>query len=246
MATVGFGLESANVVGYTETGLLSNGQAKGVGSAFVNVDNTDMTLANLTVVGYDTEEGYADMEIQAQQLTGGGATLNGMTYYWCDFEEDGVKYYGWYDENMNDYNSLPLIPGEGWWIYSSSDNYKIQTAGAVSDKPITVPLLGGAQAKLVSNPMPTSLDLGQVVIKGYNAEEGYADMEIQAQQLTGGGATLNGMTYYWCDFEEDGVTYYGWYDENMNDYNSLELGSSEALWVYSPSSSLYVEFPSPL
>ena len=205
-----------------------------------------MTLGNLTVVGYNAEDGYAEYEIQAQQLTGGGATLNGMTYYWCDFEEEGVKYYGWYDENMNDYNSLPLVPGEGWWIYSSSSDYKIQSAGAVPSKPIPVTLLAGGQAKLVSNPMPTKLTLGDVVIKGYNTEEGYADYEVQAQQLTGGGATLNGMTYYWCDFEEEGVTYYGWYDENMNDYNSLSLEPGESLWVYSPSTSFYVEFPAPV
>ncbi len=126
IATVGFSLESVNVVGYGQTGLLNGGQAKGVGASFVNVDNSDMTLGNLTVVGYNAEEGYAEYEVQAQQLTGGGATLNGMTYYWCDFEEEGVTYYGWYDENMNDYNSLSLEPGESLWVYSPSTSFYVE------------------------------------------------------------------------------------------------------------------------
>ena len=56
-----------------------------------------------------------------------------------------------------------------------------------------------------------------------------------------------GTTYYWYDFtDEDGVAYYGWYGENGEDYNGIELAPDEGLWIYSPSTSFSVEFPSPL
>ena len=221
----------SDVVGYDSTGLLSGGQAKGVGASFINVDNSDLTLGDLTVTGYDTSEGYADFEIQAQQLTGGGQTLNGMTYYWADFEEEGVTYKGWFDEDMNEYNDLAIGTGEGLWMYSPSSTFKIQSSGVVPKAPISVSLRSGGQAKLVTNPMPATLTLGQITVSGYDKDEGYADFEIQAQQLTGGGATLNGMTYYWADFEEEGETFYGWYDEDMNDYNDLSVPAGEALWI---------------
>lgn len=57
MATVGFGLESANVVGYNGAALRGGNQAAGAGASFVNVDETDLTLGNLKVVGYNAEDG---------------------------------------------------------------------------------------------------------------------------------------------------------------------------------------------
>ena len=237
---------SSDVVGYDTVGLLGGGAAKGVGASFLNVDSSDLTIANLTVTGYDSSEGYADFQVQAQQLDGAGRTLNGMTYYWCDFEEEGVTYKGWYDEDMNEYNDLALVAGEGIWLYSPSTDFKLQSSGAVPKTAISVALRGGGAAKMVVNPMPTSLTLGDVTVSGYDSTEGYADFQVQAQQLDGAGRTLNGMTYYWADFEEEGETYYGWYDEDMNDYNDLSIGAGESLWIYSPSTSFSVVFPSPL
>ena len=236
------GVVSSDVVGYAGAALRGGGQAAGVGGVFLNVDKSDLTLGDLTVIGYDTEEGYADFDVQAKQLNGYG--VGGTTYSWCDFEEDGVTYKGWFDEDMNEYNDLALVPGEGLWVYSPSTSFKVQSAGAVPQTPIAVILRGGGQAKMVSNPMPATLTLGDIAVKGYDADEGYADFDVQAKKLNGYG--VGGTTYSWCDFEEDGVTYYGWYDEDMNDYNDVEVAAGEGLWIYSPSTSFSVVFPSPL
>ena len=236
---------SSDVVGYDTTALLSGGAAKGVGASFVNVDKSEMTLSDLSVTGYDVSEGYADFQVYAQKLDGAGMTL-GTDYYWCDFEEDGETYKGWYDADMNEYNDEPLVPGEGLWIYSPSADLKVQSAGAVPTAPIAVTLRDGGAAKLVVNPMPASLKFGLISISGYVAEEGYADFQIYAQKLDGAGMTL-GTDYYWCDFEEDGDTYFGWYDADMNEYNTTEeLAAGEGLWIYSPSTDYSVVFPSPL
>ena len=93
--------------------------------------------------------------------------------------------------------------------------------------------------------MPATLTLGQISISGYSAEDGYADFDVQAKKLNGYG--VGGITYYWCDFEEEGDVYYGWYDEDMNDYNDdVEVVAGEGLWIYSPSTAFSVVFPSPL
>lgn len=178
----------------------------------------------------------------AKQLNGFG--VGGTAYSWCDFEEDGEVYYGWYDEDMNEYNDLELSPGEGLWIYSPSTDMSIQSAGSVPSVDIAVQLRGGGQAKMVANPMPVPLQFGDITVAGYDPEEGYADFEIIAKQLNGFG--VGGIAYSWCDFEEDGETYYGWYDEDMNEYNSLEVEAGEGLWIYSPSTEFSVVFPSPL
>ncbi len=153
-------------------------------------------------------------------------------------------YYGWYDEDMNEYNDLALVPGEGLWVYSPSTDFQIQSAGAVPSTSIAVALRGGNQAKLVVNPMPTTITLGDVKVDGYAKADGYADFEIQAKQLDGYGR--GGTTYFWSDFEEEGDVYYGWYDEDMNDYNDVEVAAGDSLWIYSPSTDYSVVFPTPL
>ena len=242
-AMVGFcTIESSNVVGYDTTSLLSGGQAKGVGASFVNVSGTDLTLGDLKIVGYDPEEGYADFAITAQGLDGAGRTL--FSYSYCDFEEDGETYVGWYDDDMNCYNDMVILPGEGLWIYSPSTDFKVQSAGMVPASDIAVTLRSGGQAKRVVNPMAAPVSCGNIRIAGYDPEEGYADFAITAQGLDGAGRTISSYSY--CDFEEDGETYLGWYDDDMNDYNELSLLPGEGLWIYSPSSEFSVVFPTPL
>ena len=236
---------SSDVVGYDTVGLLSGGQAKGVGASFFNVNGSDLTLGDLTVTGYDTTEGYAEFEVQVQQLDGFGRTLGGMTYYWADFTDEGVTYKGWFDGDGNNYDTLSLVAGEGLWIYSPSTNFKVQSAGAVPSTDVSVVLRANGQAKMVVNPMPTKLTLGDITVAGYNTDDGYAEFEVQVQQLDGFGRTLGGMTYYWVDFTDEGVAYYGWYDSDGNEYNDLEVAAGEGLWIYSPSTSFSVVFPSP-
>ena len=242
-AAVAFGdVVSSDVVGYDQVGLKSGGQASGVGASFVNVDSSETTLADLSVTGYDAEEGYADFQIYAKKLDGYGR--GGTAYNWCDFEEEGETYKGWFDDDMNEYNDVELAPGEGLWVYSPSTDFKVQSAGAVPKTSISVSLRGGGQAKMVANPMPATLTLGQISVEGYDAEEGYADFQIYAKKLDGYGR--GGTAYNWCDFEEEGETYYGWYDDDMNEYNDVEVAAGEGLWIYSPSTSYSVVFPSPL
>ncbi len=213
-----------------------------MGASFVNVSGGNLTLGDLIVTGYDATEGYADFEIIAQELNGFGKTLSNYSY--CDFEEEGTTYKGWYDEDMNCYNDLVIQPGEGLWIYSPSEDFKIQSAGMVPQSPIAVTLRAGGQAKMVVNPMPAAVTLGDIGVTGYDKTEGYADFEIIAQELNGFGKTLSNYSY--CDFEEEGDTYFGWYDEDMNDYNDVVVNPGEGLWIYSPSADFSVVFPSPL
>lgn len=145
---------------------------------------------------------------------------------------------------MNCYNDVVINPGEGLWIYSPNTAYSIVSAGMVPQTSIAVALRSGGQAKMVVNPMPAPVAYGDIGVIGYDPEEGYADFQIIAQKLNGAGRTISSYSY--CDFEEEGETYLGWYDDDMNDYNDLELLPGEGLWIYSPSTDYSVVFPSPL
>lgn len=234
---------SSDVVGYDTFGLRGSGAAIGAGASFLKVDDSDLTLGDVTITGYGSE--YAEFQIQAKQLDGAGR--GGTTYYWVDASVDGDEFYGWYnDDGSVCYNNLKLVPGEGLWIYSPSSTYKVQSSGKVPKAPISVTLRGGGAAKMVSNPMPATLTLGDITVSGYNETEGYADFQVQAKKLDGAGR--GGTTYYWVDAKVDGDTFYGWYnDDGSIDYSdTVEVAPGEGLWIYSPSTNFSVVFPSPL
>ncbi len=229
---------SSDVVGYDQFGLRGNGQAIGAGASFLNVDGSAVTLQNIGITGYTGS--YADAEVQAKTLDGFGR--GGTTYIWYDFTEEGETYLGWFGENGEDYNDVAVTPGDGLWVYSPNAAFKLQSSGVVSKEPISVSLRGNGQAKMVANPMPATLTLGDISVAGYTGS--YAEAEIQAKKLDGFGR--GGTTYIWYDFTEEGETYYGWYGENGEDYNDVEVSAGEGLWIYSPSTSYSVVFPSPL
>ena len=241
IATVGFSLGSANVVGYTQSSLLGNSQARAAGVTFENVGDSTLTLSSLTVTGYG--DYYIDAGIYAQKLDGYGRS--GDNYYWFDIDDPEVgTLYGWYnDEGSIEYNNVELKLGEGLWIYSPNAAFKVQSAGQVKATSTPVELLGGSLAKMVVNPTPVTLDLGDVTISGYG--DYYVDAGIYAQKLDGYGRS--GDNYYWFDIDDPEVgTLYGWYnDEGSVDYNAVDLEPGEGLWIYSPSASYSVVFPAP-
>lgn len=239
-ATVFGAIESTNVVGYDTAALRDGGKAVGLGASFVNVDNSDLTLGDVKVVGYTDE--YADAQIIAKKLNGYG--VGGTEYYWYDVVDGTTKYFGWYNNDGSIcYNEEPLPAGEGLWIYSQSADFKLQSSGKVPTEPIEVTLRDGGKAKLVANPMPIQLTLGQVTVSD-GTTNGYADAQIIAKKLNGYG--VGGTEYFWYDTVDGTDVYYGWYNNDGSvNYNDVTLNPGEALWIYSQSSAYKVKFPAP-
>ena len=239
-ATVGLcELASANVVGYQTKALRSGFTA--TGASFVNVTNGTIKLGDIKISGYG-DDGYGDNMIIVQTLTSNGKTKD--KYYWADYTEGEVTWYGWYNAEWDIcYNEVPLAPGDGLWIQSPSTNISIQNAGAVSNESLPVNLTAGG-FKLIANPMPTSINLGLITVSGYGNE--YCDNMIIAQTLTENGKA--DAKYYWVDYSEEEVTWYGWYNTEWNvDYNSVPLAAGVGLWIQAPDgNALTITFPSPI
>ena len=233
-------IESTNVVGYDTAALRGGGAAIGLGASFVNVDKSDLTLGDVKVVGYTGE--YADGQISAKKLNGAG--VGGTEYFWFDVVDGADKYYGWYNNDGSVcYNEESLPVGEGLWIYSPSSDYKFQSSGMVPTTPVSVTLRGGGAAKLVANPMPVQLTLGQVTVSD-GTTNGYADGQISAKKLNGAG--VGGTEYFWYDTVDGTDVYYGWYNNDGSvNYNDVTLDPGETLWIYSPSTAYKVTFPAP-
>ena len=231
MATVGFGLESANVVGYSETGLRFG--AKGAGSCFVKIDGTAVNLQDLKATGYAKEDGYADEEIYVQTLDAFGRTI--ASYYWYDYEEDDK--YGWYDDEGEYVEGVVIPAGEGLYVYAPDESFSLQSSGQVPTSDISVTLRFGA--KHVVNSTPVEIDIQDLIVTGYSIEDGYADEEVYVQTLDAFGRTI--ASYYWYDYEEDDK--YGWYNDEGELVEAVKIAPGESVYAYSPDDSFSIVIP---
>ena len=99
IATVGFSLECANVVGYDTKAL--QGGFTAAGASFVNVSDGSIKLGDLKVTGYGDE----DAGVTVQTLDAYGRTIE--TYTWYDVPGDFV---GWLDSSDNYVEDMTIAP----------------------------------------------------------------------------------------------------------------------------------------
>ena len=231
MATVGFGLESANVVGYA-SGVTTSGN-KIMGAQFSPVAGDAIDLNTIKVVGYDPEEG-TEAEVQVQPLDNRGK--GGMTYSYYDVPGELTGWLDGNDEPVED-GTVILAPGEGLWVSAPNANLALQTAGAVPQADYSVVLRQGN--KMVVNSSPVAVDLTKINVVGYITEDG-TEADVQAQTLDNRGK--GGMTYSFYDVPGE---LFGWLDGNDEpvEEGTVMLQPGEGLWVSSPNTSFQLVFP---
>ena len=209
------------------------------------------TMADVKITGYEGD--YYANEVYCSKLDTFGRSETLM--YWLDLAEydDGTTVwpaqYGWWDvAGAIEYNAQPLDAGEGLWLKSPSDAFKVQCSGEVISESLPVALINGNQ--LCSNPTPVTFDMGEVWITGYEGD--YYANEVYCSKLDTFGRSETLM--YWLDLAEfdDGTTVwpaqYGWWDvAGAIEYNTADdIAPGEALWVKAPSTAFTLNWPNPL
>lgn len=238
-------------MGYNTQETFNGNQAKGV--MFLPISG-EGKLCDLTVTGYDREEGYDGGQISCGKLDTYGRSI--ARYYWFDtpeFEDEGEIFpacYGWYDDECSEcFNEVPLSAGEGLWMKFPAGAFTVQSAGQVAQGTVMVNLINGNQ--LCSNPMPTIVEIGDAFITGYDPEEGYDGGQISCGKLDTYGRSI--ARYYWFDtpeFEDEGEVFpacYGWYNDDCTEcFNDVELNPGEAVWLKSNNATYKLNWKSPL
>ena len=231
IATVGLGIESAHVVGYAGTELKTG--FKAVGSQFAPVSGQTIDLTTVTVTGYDKEEGTEE-DVSVQTLDEYGSMIK--TYFWYDIVDGEDVYYGWLDGESGEFieaGEVTLSPGDGLWVSAPSSSFSLQTSGQVPTASTEVTLKAGF--KLVANQTPVATDLLNVIVSGYDVEEG-TEEDVSVQTLDEYGSMIK--TYFWYDIVDGEDVYYGWLDGESGEFieeENVMLGAGEALWVSAPS-----------
>ena len=227
------------IVGYSN-GDLREG-FKAAGAQFVPVSGTTIDLTEITVTGYDKEEGTAE-QVSVQTLDKNGSRVN--FYYWYDAVDGSDVYYGWLDADSGEFiksGDVTIAVGDGLWVDAPSSDFKLQSAGQVMSASAAVTLREGF--KMVGNPTPVAVDLTDITVTGYNEEEGTAE-QVSVQTLDKNGSRVN--FYYWYDAVDGSDVYYGWLDADSGEFieeGDVEVGAGEALWVDAPSTDFTLVLP---
>ena len=253
-----FGLESANVVGYT-TQKANATRNTMMAPTFLSVDSaTGCKLSDLTVTGYDAPEWIEDEEYYENGCYAGDFVLqflnnNGSVaarYYWID---DGDNAAGWYGEGgraiEGGAESVSIPAGTAAWTIGTGKT--LQSAGAVNTADVEFKM-NNTRNTAVGNCMPTEVKLSSLTVTGYDAPEWIEDEEYYENGCYAGDFVLQFLKndgtvetrYYWID---DGDNAAGWYGEGGKAIEggaaSVSIPAGKGAWVIGTGKKLVIPAP---
>ena len=192
-AAVGFGVESANIVGYQTKDTVTGFNF--VIPTFANVGGGSINIQDIKITG------ATDWADNIQILDEGGATI--AAYIYASAAESGYEADGWLSEDGGSLADVTFEPGQSILI-DTADTATITFAGAVSTEDTVVDTVTGFN--FVGNNTPVSLNIQDILITGAT------DWADNIQILDEGGATI--AAYVYATAAESGYDADGWLSED--------------------------------
>ena len=89
----------------------------------------------------------------------------------------------------------------------------------------------------------TTIDLTDVVVTGYDKEEG-TDSDVYIQSLDAAGKQIEGSVYFWLDIVDGEDVYYGWMNEagDFIEKGDAVFAPGDGVWVYAPSTEFKLQY----
>lgn len=111
------------MVGYQANALTAGNKI--AGAAFVSIAGDGVDLTDITVTGYDSENG-CEGEVNVQSLDANGK--GGMTYFYYDIPGE---FMGWFDGNEQpvEPGDVTIAPAEGLWVASPTTSFNLVLPG---------------------------------------------------------------------------------------------------------------------
>ena len=253
-ATVGFGLESANVVGYNTTTVAADQfymigvQLADVGSTIETADFNTFLSTTCTPGTYgDGSDGWKASAPMIQVLQPNGKFYD--FYYYINDADDGAGNYtatGWVDsEGFNIDSSAAQTLSKGFWFKSVTGG-TLTCAGQVSAIGSFGREVPGGQFEIVANPYPVALNLNAPVSSGFvpgTYGDGSGDWKANSpmiQVLQDNGKFYD--FYYYINDADDGTGNYvatEWVDSEGFNLTGTQVPAGQAFWIMSASAGTF-------
>ena len=222
-ATVGFGLESANVVGY-QANAVPNGYSM-ITPSFVNVDGSDYAIDNFLL------NGVADCDATVQVVNPDGSW--GANGVWFN-EYEGLTA-GWFtDATGLTAADISLKPGQAVFFYTKATGASAQSAGQV---PATITMDVAAGYSMIGNASAVSVAIDDIKLIGV------ADCDATVQVVNPDGSW--GANGVWFN-EYEGLPS-GWFtDATGLTSAAITLEPGQSVFFYTKASGAKAVLPSAL
>ena len=245
-----FGIESANIVGYSEFSLTRANQF--ITTSFKNIGSAAIDLTQIKVVGYT---GAIQDKASVQFIDGTGNTAKDTSgkskaYFWRDADGSHGKWVRKDGRNIIDVvaGEATFGTGDALWWQKSVDGLSLKFSGEViqAETEVSLPLANQA----VGNMMALPVDLTTISVAGYT---GSTTDKVSAQVIDGSGNTAKDASgkskaYFWRGSSDSGK----WVRKdgrNIIDVavGELVLNPGESLWVQNNDTSVGYKlvFPAP-
>ena len=213
------------MVGYQDIEVSGEGFTL-IAPTFEKIDGEVFTLADL-------KGNFIDAE--SVQFTDGDFNTD-KEYFYFTVEGMGVEKDGWYDEDMNLADNVP-VPNGASLMFASQGTTSIQFSGAVSKSKIKVTTVDTGFTA-VGNSRPMNVKLSDIKF------EGVADAD-SIQFIDSNGGTEK--EYFYFTVSGMGVEADGWYDGDMNSVDKEEIpAGSGVLFSAVNGTSVNISIPSAL
>ena len=241
-ATIGFSVESSNIVGYQTQSTASSGFAmKAASFESIGAADGSATLADLKITGYDPydeeeDEGGTSGQFMIQFLNASGQMT--ATYSW--FDDDVTT--GWKSSGSVIDASTVKLPAAGA-VWTKGAGLSMTSSGAVPDADIVKNFAASGFAA-VGNTTPVDLTLADLAVTGYDPydeeeDEGGTSGQFMIQFLNAQGQMT--ATYSW--FDDDVTT--GWKSGgSVIDATKVTIPAGTGVWV--KGAGLTLTIPSPI
>ena len=229
-ATVGFGLESANIVGFQDYPLV---QGYNLYSPVFEAVGETMSLQ--------------DLKIKGEAVTGGGANniclldadgvFQGSYGWWLPDDGTGEEGGCWFDGDNWVLIEETVAAGQGFYIFANDADLSIQSSGSVRLTNYSKELDQGYN--LVGNSSPADLDIQSIKIVG--------------DAVTGGGANniclldadgvFQGSYGWWLPDDGTGEEGGCWFDGDNWVLIEDTIAAGQGLYIFANDAGLKIEFP---
>lgn len=190
-ATVGFSIESSNVVGYQTKAVGKNLSQQVCTFNQIGVNDGALDIQQLVPVDDGGDYvGYGDINIQF--INNVGALGASYAYYGAKELNRNQTIAGWYDEDTEELAEYTFASGEAFQV-SGASACRFVYAGEVNMAETDVPFRLGLSFQ--ANIRPASVDIQDIIpVDDQDEYIGYGDVNIQFFNNVGG--MINSYAYY--------------------------------------------------
>ena len=231
LATVGFSIESANVVGYLNKDVRRSLSQQACTFDQIGFENGSLNIQNLIPV--DANGNEVSGEVTVQFISSLGVLQTSYTY----FEEEGYDEgyaAGWYDDD-GELAVYTFAAGEAFQIYSGTAANFVYS-GEVNMAETDVPFRKSLSVQ--GNIRPTSVDIQSVI--PVDANEEVISGEVSIQFISSLGVLQTMYTYFEADGYDEGYAA-GWYDDD-GELAVYTFAAGEGFKIYAGVAG-YLRFP---